>query len=257
MCPNCRAFITTADKVCPYCEVKIGPRAIDRRVQASGTIAGLIPNARFTTCMILLLNFAFFMATEFDTGSRLINAGMSNPLVFLRGEWWRLITAGLLHGGIFHILMNSWVLFDLGSQVEEIYGADRLIVFYFCSTVGGFLLSAYLGHLAVGSSAGVYGLLGVMIALGRSARTALGDHIAGIYTRWAIFGLVMSFLPGIDLAAHLGGLAVGFGLAFFSGQPNRFNQTSSALWKWGSYACLGIAALAVLKMFSSYMRLGF
>lgn len=254
MCPNCRAFITTADKVCPYCDLQVGPKAIERRAELSGTIAGLIPNARFTTSMILLLNFAFFLATEFDKSGHLINAGASNPLVFLRGDWWRLITAGLFHGGIFHILMNSWVLFDLGSQVEEIYGSDRLIIFYFGSTVGGFLLSSYLGNAAVGASAGVYGLLGVMIALGRSARTALGDHIAGIYTRWAVFGLVMSFLPGIDMAAHIGGLVVGFGLAFASGQPNRLNPKSAALWKWGAFACLGVTALAIMRMFSSFMK---
>ena len=25
-------------------------------------------------------------------------------------QWWRLVTAGFLHGGITHILLNSWVL---------------------------------------------------------------------------------------------------------------------------------------------------
>ena len=52
MCPNCRAFITTDDKTCPYCEVKIGERAIDRRLP-SDVLGGLIPHARFTTVMIL------------------------------------------------------------------------------------------------------------------------------------------------------------------------------------------------------------
>ena len=37
----------------------------------------------------------------------------------MQGQWWRLITAGFLHGGILHILMNSWVLFDLGAEVES------------------------------------------------------------------------------------------------------------------------------------------
>ena len=49
------------------------------------------------------------------------------------------MTAGFLHGGILHILMNSWVLFDLGAQVEELYGTSRMLVFYFVSTVGGFM----------------------------------------------------------------------------------------------------------------------
>ena len=57
-------------------------------------------------------------------------------------QWWRLVTAGFLHGGLIHILMNSWVLFDLGSQSGGVYGAARMMVIYFVATVSGFYLSA-------------------------------------------------------------------------------------------------------------------
>ena len=62
----------------------------------------------------------------------------------MHGQWWRLITAGFLHSGILHILMNSWVLFDLGAEVETLYGTSRLIVFYFVSTVTGFAASSHM-----------------------------------------------------------------------------------------------------------------
>src|SRR5215813_15128740 len=61
MCPNCRAFITTDDKVCPYCDVQLGTRAIDKRLPAD-VLGGLIPHARFTTVMILLLNTGLYLA---------------------------------------------------------------------------------------------------------------------------------------------------------------------------------------------------
>ena len=63
MCPNCRAFITSADKVCPYCEIKLGPPAIARRAPAD-ILGGLIPHARFTTTMILLINAGIYLAEE-------------------------------------------------------------------------------------------------------------------------------------------------------------------------------------------------
>jgi len=53
------------------------------------------------------------------------------------------VTAGFLHGGLLHIAMNSWVLYDLGAEVESIYGPYRFIVFYLLSTVGGFLASTF------------------------------------------------------------------------------------------------------------------
>src|SRR5216683_2686706 len=182
MCPHCRAFITSKDRTCPYCHEVVGPRAADRR-DPGQILGGFIPHARFVTVMILLVNFGLFVATtvyssKVGEGQALIAFGAKQSLLILRyHQWWRLLTAGFLHGGMLHILMNSWVLFDLGAQVEEVYGADRLIVIYFVSTIGGFLLSTYWSSaLSVGSSAGIFGLIGAMIALGMSHRSALGDH---------------------------------------------------------------------------------
>src|ERR1700692_2374450 len=123
MCPNCRAFITTDDKVCPYCDVPVGTRAINKRSPADA-LGGLIPHARFTTILILLINTGLFvammlrsskvtggMSMDFD-GQTLFDFGAKERGAIAAGQWWRLITAGFLHGGLLHILMNSWVLFD-------------------------------------------------------------------------------------------------------------------------------------------------
>ncbi len=240
--------------MCPYCETNLGgaqPRAARRR-DASGVIgAGLIPSARFTTSLILLLNFALYIASMVDSGA-LQAVGRSDPSVWMYGEWFRLITAGFFHGGMFHILMNSWALFDLGSQVEDVYGSERLIVLYFFATVAGFLLSSSMGHFSVGSSAGIFGLIGVMIGLGLSAKSALGDQIAAAYTKWAAFGLVMSFLPGVDLWAHLGGGLTGFAIARIAGLPSAFVTRADTIWRWASYACLALTALAFGRMFLLY-----
>src|ERR1035438_6483959 len=143
MCPNCRAFVTTSDKVCPYCDAQLGPRAIERRAPGE-ILGGLIPQARFTTIMILLINTGLFLAQKLNPQSGLDYWGSSIPAQSADGQWWRLITAGFLHGGVVHILMNSWVLFDLGAEVEQIYGTSRLIVFYFVTTVAGFWAHSHL-----------------------------------------------------------------------------------------------------------------
>ena len=66
MCPNCRAFITTSDRTCPYCGQQVGPRAIDVR-QPGAILGGLIPQAHFTTILILLINFGLFIGTLYLT----------------------------------------------------------------------------------------------------------------------------------------------------------------------------------------------
>ena len=205
MCANCRAFITTSDATCPYCGEKTGPRAIDRR-QTADLFGGIIPHAHFTTILILIINFGLFLATwqlskTQGDGAVLEEFGAKwGPAIFYGHQWWRLVTAGFLHGGWLHILMNSWVLYDLGAQVEQVFGTPRFLVVYFAGTVGGFYLSALLNPNipSVGSSAGIMGLIGAMIAFGVANRSSVGRAIRNFYSRWVVYILVLGFIPGFN-----------------------------------------------------------
>jgi rhomboid protease GluP len=266
MCPSCRAFITTHDKVCPYCNERVGPRAVERR-DPGAILGGFIPHARFVTMIILTINFGLYLATVVFSQRNGQGGGfmsVDGPTLFAfgakyraaiegYGQWWRLVTAGFLHGGLLHIGMNSWVLFDLGAQVEDIYGGARLIVVYFLATVCGFLLSTFwTAALSVGASAGIMGLIGAMIALGlRNRHTAAGAAIHGMYIRWAVYMLIFGFLPGlhIDNAAHIGGLAAGFGVAWLAGTPRVETAWTERLWRGAAAACVAITAVCFLKMY--------
>jgi rhomboid protease GluP len=263
MCPNCRAFITTHDKVCPYCNERVGPRAVERR-DPGAIMGGFIPHARFVTMIILTINFGLYVATVVFSqrnglggfvnvdGQTLIDFGAKvRAAIITYGQWWRLVTAGFLHGGLLHIGMNSVVLFDLGAQVEDVYGASRLIVVYFMATVFGFLLSTFWNPgISVGASAGIMGLLGAMIALGvRTRHTAAGAAMRGMYVRWAVYGLIFGLLPGIDNTAHIGGLAAGFGVAYLAGTPRIETAWSERLWQAAAVACVVITAACFLKMY--------
>jgi rhomboid protease GluP len=143
------------------------------------------------------------------------------------------------------------VLFDLGAQVEEVYGTSRMITFYFASTVCGFFASTLWNPgLSVGSSAGICGLIGAMIALGMRHRSALGDHIRGVYVRWAVYVLVFGLLlPQIDNAAHIGGLAAGFGVGYVAGLPKVSSGAAERFWKVTAIVCIGLTALSFLEMY--------
>ena len=268
MCPHCRAFITDKDKICPYCNEKVGPRYAER-ANTAAVIGGFIPHARFNTMMILLINGGLFVATALYGSSRGLGSGWGGidgrvlyafgakiGLQYMDGQWWRLVTAGFLHGGVLHILMNSWVLFDLGAQVEEIYGASRMWVIYFLSSVAGFLASAWWNPgISIGASAGLCGLIGAMIALGVRHRNPMGNAIRGMYVRWAVYTLVLGVLiPQIDNAAHLGGLAVGFAVGYVAETPRATGGTEG-LWQAACWFCVILTVVSFLKMWLWFSHL--
>jgi rhomboid protease GluP len=173
------------------------------------------------------------------------------------GQWWRLVTAGFLHGGILHIGMNSWVLFDLGAQVEEVYGAARMWVIYFVGTVCGFYLSALGGNtLSVGASAGLMGLIGAMIAFGVHNRAGIGGQIRTMYIRWAVYILVLGLLPGMrtDNYAHIGGLAGGFAVAYLAGMSRRAGSPVEQVWRVAAWGAIGLTGLSFLKWYLWFSR---
>jgi rhomboid protease GluP len=244
MCPNCRAFITTSDRTCPYCGQQVGPRAIDVR-QTGAIMGGLIPQAHFTTILILVINFGVFIGTLYLGQPNYIETlgAKFGPPIFEGHQYWRLVTAGFLHGGWLHILMNSWVLYDLGAQVEQVYGTPRFLVLYFAGTVGGFYLSAVLNPMvpSVGASAGIMGLIGAMIAFGVANRSSMGTAIRNFYGRWVIYIIAFGLIPGfnVDNWAHIGGLAAGFVIGYVAGTPVRSSAAREGAWR-------ALAALCVL-----------
>jgi len=268
MCPHCRAFITDKDKICPYCNEAVGPRYAER-ANAAAVIGGFIPQARFNTMLILLINAGLFAATalfciKLGLGSgfggidgRVLYAfGAKVGLQYMDGQWWRLVTAGFLHGDGLHILMNSWVLFDLGAQVEAVYGASRMWVIYFVSSVAGFYASAWWNPgISIGASAGLCGLIGAMIALGVRHKNPAGQAIRGMYVRWAVYTLILGLLiQRIDNAAHMGGLAAGFAVAYLAETPRAAGGTEG-LWQAASWFCVILTVVSFLKMWLWFSHL--
>jgi rhomboid protease GluP len=262
MCPHCRAFITSSDRVCPYCGHEVGRRVVDRR-DNSALIGGLIPAAHFITALILLINIAMFAASCLQSNSIMEMDGQVlwtlgakfGPSIWLNHEYWRLVTAGFLHGGLMHIGFNAWAIYVVGAQVEEVFGAPRYLVIYFASTVCGYILSARMNMgLSIGASAGIMGLIGAMIALGHAAGTPLGRSIRNQYLFWLALNLAWGLMPGsqIDNYAHIGGFAAGFGLAWFGGTQMRTTPSRETFWRIAAGACVLITAVCFFLMFQNY-----
>jgi rhomboid protease GluP len=269
MCPNCRAFITIKDRVCPYCGIQLGPRAIDLR--ASQFAASLIPHGNVTATAFVIINAALYL-TELILSYKLFGAspgtldprvaalmGDKNPyFIYELHQWWRLITAGFLHGGFVHIAMNSWTLFILVTEAEQFYGTSRVVFTYIFSTFTGFWLSTvWSSHSSsLGASAACFGYFGLMLAMATRRRSdPLAQAVRSHYGQWLLFGLVLSILPGVDMAAHIGGFVGGFLVGIAAGLPGLPNTPREFLWKVLAGFAILVAIYAFWQDFLSYHAL--
>ncbi len=230
--------------------------------QPGEIMGGLIPQAHFTTVLILLINFGLFIATTWlargmGQHDALVALGGKSGLDIIQShQWWRLITAGFLHGGWLHILMNSWVLYDLGAQTEQLYGTPRFLGIYFAGTVGGFYLSFIESPriLSIGASAGIMGLIGAMIAFGVANRSSVGREIRNFYLRWVAYILVLGFMGfgNTDNWAHIGGLVAGFAVGYVAGTPVHSSPAKEMLWRALATACVVLTAVSFFLVYANF-----
>jgi rhomboid protease GluP len=242
------------DRVCPYCNVQLGPRAVDLR--PNQFLEAFIPHANTSAIIVLVLNVIFF-AGQYLSHQGLTYAGIEFGPVVLAGQWWRLITAGFLHGGILHIAMNSWSLWILVTETEHFYGTSRLAVAYVVSTITGFGLAAVATPHAqvLGASCAAFGLIGTMLAIGlRNRADPLSQAVRSQYGTWLVYGIVMSLWGSVSLAGHIGGFVGGLAVGLIAGLPGLPGSPREAFWKFAGVACVLLVGLAWFEALTHYTQ---
>jgi membrane associated rhomboid family serine protease len=157
-------------------------------------------------------------------------------------QWYRLVTAGFIHFGVLHIVMNMLLLFQLGNLLERALGSARLAAVYFASLLAGSLGVIMLdGHgLSGGASGAVFGLM---------TAAAVGLHRRGVNVFSTGIGmtlglnLVLTFtIPGISIGGHVGGIVAGGICGWVMMAPSWKPSPKWAIWA----APAAVAAVAVL-----------
>ncbi len=272
LCPACGTLVGSSATRCHEC----GASMSFSLAAVSRSISSLLPEAAPVTYVILSINFAFFVVTLMRSaqagipfslfggvsGEALYRLGARNTISILReGEFWRLITAMFLHGGLFHFGMNTLVLVDIGSQVEEVYGSARFLFLYIFTGIAGFVASTlydlYRGFapMGIGASGALMGLIGLMLAITYRRSGMMMQQLRSNLFRWLIYiGAFGLLVPGIDNAAHLGGLAAGFLLGRVT--PDR--QPANVAERHRAYALAwstaGLVVLCFALMLRQYFR---
>ncbi len=158
-------------------------------------------------------------------------------------QQWRLLSHVLLHGNLLHLGFNMYALWNLGRQVELLYGSGRMLFIYLVAGVAGGFASVSLRPgpvLSVGASGAILGLMGALIyfAVAQRGRQVDWRALSTPVVMVLLYGLI---LPRIDNYAHIGGLAGGALGACLAGIPGERKR-----WRAIAMAVTGLVILALL-----------
>jgi rhomboid protease GluP len=144
----------------------------------------------------------------------------------MNGQWWRLVTYMFLHFGILHLAFNMWVLWDLGLLVERLVGNFGFVILYVVSGIAGGIASLAWKPMVVsaGASGAVFGVAGALLGLIAFRHDTIPrevlKHLRGSLGGFLAFNLIFgATAKGIDMAAHVGGVAAGLVCGLILSQP--------------------------------------
>jgi len=130
------------------------------------------------------------------------------------GQIWRLVTPAFIHFGLLHLLFNLMWLRDLGTFIENRFGAVYLGSFILITAVLSNLAQSAWGNPNFGGMSGVnYALFGFLWIRGKYDRHVawqLNKNIVYTMLIWFVLCLIPEFF-GVSVAntAHAVGLAAG------------------------------------------------
>jgi len=156
------------------------------------------------------------------------------------GQWWRVLTTVVVHGGPLHIFFNMMVVVNLGFAVERLLGTPRMAAVSLVSALGAAAMVLAFGFRqpTVGASGVILGWAGALLpVVNQRGRQSLA---------WLLIQVVViSLLPGVSWQGHLGGFLAGLacgGLLRLGG--TRFNR----LWP--------VLAVALVLAIAQLARMG-
>ena len=201
-------------------------------------IKALAPRGRVTWMLVALNIAAWLGAIVFGadplrpTAAQLLLLGGNAASEVQQGQWWRLLTSSFLHIGPVHLALNMLGLLLVGPTVERLYGHWLFLLLYIGAALAGAAASLHFSAgsgVSVGASAAVFGCAGSLLTMLVRHRRQLPQK----FGRQALAGLVLVIVvalvqglaPGVDNAAHVGGLLAGIALALIL--PGRFDDAAS------------------------------
>lgn len=177
----------------------------------------------YVTAGLIAVNVVYFLVLALGgnpgNSAYMISRGADYaPYVFEEHQYWRLLTNMFMHFSFQHLAGNMIYLGIVGFTYEQVTGHLKFFLIYMLSGLGGSVVSCAYHQItgqpvvSAGASGAVYGIIAIVIYLSWIARKRTG--MGRLYQR---LGIMLVFLfysnfingRGVDVAAHIGGLAFG------------------------------------------------
>jgi rhomboid protease GluP len=254
MCQACRGLVEASARTCPLCGRESVPRFRIRAGEKSG-------GESFFSMLLLAINVVVFvMMAVVDLSSGVEGVSIMNPAspsvlddfgvriipAIQHGEWWRLVTPNFLHLGLMHLMFNSLALYNVGPQVEALYGSQKFILIYLGTGIISNIVDFSFGIQGAGASGALFGLIGLLAVYGHRQGGTFGNALRRQMLIWAAFGIVLGFMFGWDNYAHIGGFIAGAAMAYAITAEEPTIARSALIWNITAIAC----ALVVVASFA-------
>ena len=168
--------------------------------------------------ILLALNTIMFFVVLFNGGfsaeSLANNGGLVPRYVTEDNEYYRLLIAMFLHGGLFHFLMNSYFLYYLGSFTEKLLGSTKYAILYMLSGLGSSVAVWLLSDpdvVTIGASGALYGIMGGLLILTFLKPNWFSPYGIRSIRSISLINIVFTFILGgvLSFWGHIGGFVIG------------------------------------------------
>lgn len=265
VCPDCMVFAPVGIRCLDHAGRgrQAAKPVVQRRVRAARS--GALAQEGLVTRILIGLNVAVFLANLAQGASLGRNGGrlFENWLLIAQGvdshgdvvgvaegQWYRMLTAAFLHGGIVHLGFNMYFLWIIGTAMESMLGRWRYLALYLATALAGSAGALVFSPNSptVGASGALFGILGAAVVFERQGQHVLGGQALGI----ALINFMITFLiPNISIGGHLGGFVGGIvgGLAL-----SHFGRGHAAYGRLGAVGITGLASVAVGSVAVAYFK---
>jgi membrane associated rhomboid family serine protease len=166
---------------------------------------------------LIIINVILFVAPQ------LFRIDISNVLAlyFPQNEsfgFWQYVTHMFMHGSFGHILFNMYGLWAFGTPLEQMWGRNKFIFFYFSAGIGAGLIYTLVNYYQFNQLYEVFVQLGLnsdeilqILETGRSSDSRVVNNI----TQDQFNEIVLLFnTPAVGASGAIYGILVAFGIHF-------------------------------------------